>query len=384
MNAELTFLLQAIRPRGSEDRHLPAIPEQIDWDRLFRLAVTYEVFPLVNRFVKTLDPQQRVLSHSQQEEWRKQAQVYAMQSLVVARQLLSIIDILAKRDITVIPFKGPVLAKQAYGDVALRQFTDLDFFVAPNDYMNAYKILTEAGFQLPDRNMEPLVGYWAKLGRDLLLRNSRIVLDMHPRLIQGPSLFKIPGDLWEQLTTIELLDRPIQVLSPEDTLVALALHGARNNWTSLKALTDTAHLLANHPHMDGPYILRRAQTFGGAHILNTALKMARQLFDVPIPVNITSKPINDALFNALSLDNKEDDDHASILMVMVRSLDSFPKKLRYLCYFLFTPTAEDIRRVKLPRGLRFFYRLTRPLRLAWQFLKKILPSPPRVQKKRMS
>jgi hypothetical protein len=384
MNPELNFLLQAIRPPKGGNQERPAIPPDLDWNRLRRLAVTYEVFPLVNRYIKTSDSQQQPLPPTHREEWRKQAQIYAMQSLTVARQLLSIIDLLGQRDIGIIPFKGPVLARQAYSDVALRQFTDLDFFVNPRDYLEVYNILTDVGFTLADKTMEPMVGYWAKLGRDLVLRNSRIVLDIHPRLIQGPSMFAISPEMWKRTTTIQLLDRPVNALSTEDTLIALALHGARNNWTSLKALTDTAHLLANNPNMDRPYILRTMKQFGVGKILETALKMARQLFDVPIPIEISRKPVTGALFNALAPDNKEDDDHALILAVMFRSLDSFRQKTRYLRYFLFTPTTEDVRRVRLPKSMRFFYRILRPCRLAWRFLMKILPSPPHVQKKRMS
>lgn len=384
MTPELNVLLQSIRPPQAENQERPSIPPDMDWDRLLRLAVTYEVFPLVNRYVKTFDPQQQPLPPRCRDEWRKQAQVFAMQSLVVARQLLSIIDVLGQRDIGIIPFKGPVLARQAYGDVALRQFTDLDFFVKPQDYSAVYNVLTDAGFVLPDKNMEPMIGYWATLGRDLVLRNARIVLDIHPRLIQGPKLFAIPPEMWERTNAIQLLDRPVNALSPEDTLVTLALHGARNNWTSLKALADTAHLLANNSDMDSSYILRTIKQFGAEKILDTALKMARQLFDVPIPLELSGKPVTGALFNALAPDNKEDDDHAAILTVMFRSLDSFRQKIPYLRYFLFTPTTEDVRRVRLPGPLRFFYRILRPCRLAWRFLMKILPSLPHVQKKRMS
>lgn len=383
MTPELTALLRAIRPPVGEQTP-PSLPADLDWPLLRRLAVTYEVFPLVNHYLKTMDPQQSLLSPQEQGQWRKQAQVYAMQSLVVARQLLSIGALLNKHDIKIIPFKGPVLARQAYGDVALRQFTDLDFFVSPRDYLQVYHILEEAGFKPPDRRMETMVGYWGKLGRDLLVRNARIVLDVHPRLIQGPRLFSIPPEMWDRSVPIELLDRTIKCLSPEDNLIALALHGARNNWTSLKSLTDMAHLITSRQQWDRAYIARMCSHFGGRRILDTALGIIGKIFEIPIPLEISSQPVFGASFNALAADNKDDDDHAAILSVMWRSLDTYSQKIRYLCYFLFTPTPEDVRLLKIPPSLGFVYRLTRPLRLALKFLKRILPSLPHVQKKRMS
>ncbi len=369
MTPELTVLLNAIRPHTAEKPHQPQTPADLDWSLLRRLAVTYEVFPLVNRYLKTRHPQADLLPKAEQAEWRKQAQVYAMQSLVTARQLLAMIDLLGQQGIPIIPFKGPVLARQAYGDVAMRQFTDLDFFVAPEDYLAVYHVLGDAGFKPPDKGMERMVGLWSKLGRDLVLRNSRVVLDIHPRLIQGPSFFAIPQEIWKRTRHIQLLDRPVNALSPEDTLIVLALHSARNNWTSLKAITDIAHLLSNHSQWDGPYIIRRMKRFGSLKILDTALRIVRQLFDAPIPIDISSAPITGALFNALAPDNKEEDDHAAILSIMLRSLDSPLKKLRYLCYFLFTPTSEDLRVITLPQSLNAVYRLIRPFRLGWRLLK---------------
>ena len=46
-----------------------------------------------------------------------------------------------------VPVKGPVLASTAYGDIAMREFVDLDILVRPSDVASAMTILH------PDRVM---------------------------------------------------------------------------------------------------------------------------------------------------------------------------------------------------------------------------------------
>lgn len=51
----------------------------------------------------------------------------------LATQLTDILQALLSSGIAAIPFKGPTLAETAYGDLALRSFSDLDFLIHPED-----------------------------------------------------------------------------------------------------------------------------------------------------------------------------------------------------------------------------------------------------------
>ena len=44
------------------------------------------------------------------------------------------------------PYKGPALAVQLYGNVALRQFSDLDILVHPRDVLLARDLLLAEGY----------------------------------------------------------------------------------------------------------------------------------------------------------------------------------------------------------------------------------------------
>jgi hypothetical protein len=70
-------------------------------------------------------------------EWlarlRMQYMMNAARNMKMTAELLRILDALKEAGIKAMPLKGPVLAQQLYGDVALRQFSDLDILVARED-----------------------------------------------------------------------------------------------------------------------------------------------------------------------------------------------------------------------------------------------------------
>src|SRR5262245_54457784 len=59
-------------------------------------------------------------------------------ALAATRQLVEIVAALEALGIQVMPYKGPMLALDAYGDPALRLFNDLDILVAPTDVDRAW------------------------------------------------------------------------------------------------------------------------------------------------------------------------------------------------------------------------------------------------------
>src|SRR5437879_12700525 len=60
-------------------------------------------------------------------------------------ELLRILEAFRANGITAIPYKGPVLAEQAYGNLAYRQFADLDIVIRQRDVARAYELLSAQG-----------------------------------------------------------------------------------------------------------------------------------------------------------------------------------------------------------------------------------------------
>ncbi len=64
----------------------------------------------------------------------------------LAQELVKVNQLLEENGIEVLNWKGPTLAIQAYGDLSLRQFKDLDTFVRHEDLEKAKDLHTEYNF----------------------------------------------------------------------------------------------------------------------------------------------------------------------------------------------------------------------------------------------
>ncbi len=65
---------------------------------------------------------------------------------VLSLELVRIVTLCRKRKIPVAAFKGPLLAEQAYGKLALREFVDLDVVVHSEDVPAASRLLLDCGY----------------------------------------------------------------------------------------------------------------------------------------------------------------------------------------------------------------------------------------------
>ena len=97
-----------------------------DWVEFARLTEHHSVGPIVYRSLSAFphaapDPVLKQL--------RKDYERNAQKSLWLTYELIRILDCLESHGIPAIPYKGPVLAKAVYGDIALRRFSDLDILI---------------------------------------------------------------------------------------------------------------------------------------------------------------------------------------------------------------------------------------------------------------
>jgi hypothetical protein len=74
----------------------------------------------------------------------------AVRNLHLTGELIPLTKAFGAADILVLLHKGPVLAQAAYGDLALREFTDLDLLIHADDLPRAIALRSEHGYHAPD------------------------------------------------------------------------------------------------------------------------------------------------------------------------------------------------------------------------------------------
>lgn len=120
------------------------IREGIDWALLLRSGFRHKTLPILYHnlkahFFKDVPPpvmRQLGVNH----------EMNRVQNERLAHALTSIVKVFETHGAPVIPHKGPVLAKELYGHLALRSAGDLDLLVNRGDVSRAVRLLEEQGY----------------------------------------------------------------------------------------------------------------------------------------------------------------------------------------------------------------------------------------------
>ena len=107
------------------------LPEP-DWAVLLQMAIDKGVMPLLYQSLKTLNLEQ--MPPSCLIQLQQCHRMNGLHNISQTRELLRILDQLQASGIEAIAFKGAIIAASAYGNVALRQFNDLDILVKQQDF----------------------------------------------------------------------------------------------------------------------------------------------------------------------------------------------------------------------------------------------------------
>ena len=336
----------------------------VDWECLFQLARRHSIVPLVYVQLDLAPPE--VLAKFKQHYIEN-----AARNTILTAELCRLINLFRDQGIEAIPYKGPVLALFAYGDVALRRFVDLDVIVKKSDVLKAREILLKEGYT-PSKSL-------SLAQQELLLRtqhnlqfsrdNHRFIVELHWDV--APHLFASSvntDQLWQDLITLDLNGSQVKAFSAEDLLFSLCVHGSRHLWERLGWICDVAELLARHT-FDWTKLLERAADNERMFLLG--LYLAERLLDAPLPDEIKQRCASDPRLDSLAdnivghLFNGTTHVPATSREIFKYNLGvrkTFSARARYVLYML-RPTDGDLASHSLPASLNFAYYLTRPFRL---------------------
>lgn len=275
---EQEVLLWAIRVDNAYDERVAGILRTgVDWGYLRETAVRQGIIPLLYRRLKgeiaDLVPPDELSA----------IQTLFMQNTMwnmrMTRHLLSILDLLGGSGIDAMPFKGPALAAQAYGDLSMRKYGDLDILIHASDVSRAYRILTEQGYILTNPGQMKNDRIFGSLyQKDLIFTFQGLILELHWKLIEQLYAVSLEEDqLWDRSLPVLINDRQFAALSPEDTVLLLSFHGHKHVWQNLGLLADLIYTISNHPEIQWHDLFVRAENLGLKRIVLTGLFLAHRL-----------------------------------------------------------------------------------------------------------
>jgi hypothetical protein len=384
---EIELLLCCARTRTdptSADRLRALLREEIDWAYLLQTANRHRVAPLLYWNLNAACPE--VVPTNVLHQLREHFYANNMRNLFLIGELLKLLNIFEAQGIPVIPYKGPTLAASVYGNVALREFGDLDILVHKHDLPRARQQLISLGYWLADRLTESQEAAFLASQREYVFvhDDNGSVVELHWAVAPRSYSFPLdPEHLWTRLRKLPLGGSTVLSFSPEDLLLILCAHGSKHFWHRLSWVCDIAELVRLCNTMDWEQLMTRASEVGAKRMLFLGLFLASELLAAQLPERIVREVRTDLKTRALARQVQEwlfqeGNGHSGILAkgqleesrfhpFRVKVRERLRDKIRYCAYTALAPTVEDWNFIVLPKPFSPFYYVLRPVRLAGRY-----------------
>jgi hypothetical protein len=346
----------------------------LDWSELLRLAEHHGVLPLLAR---NLSAHAHGLPSQVEQSLRSAFDANVRRNLWFAGELVRITDQCEKKQLRAIPYKGPLLAESAYGDVALRNFGDLDFLISPADFARARQALGELGYR-PSSELSPAVErFWLRNGYERAFDSAagKYLVELQWGVL--PHFYAVDlqvDDLLVRSRSTSLGGRDVPGLSPEDSLLVLCLHAAKHLWMRLIWVCDIAETMRTQA-IDWAVVFARARELGVLRIMGVNFWLAQRLLDCPLPGPaqdaVTGDPkvpvLGEEFAARLARSTTYDFESTEYFRWILRLRERHSDRWRYLWRLVWTPGAGDIAAVRLPEAMFPLYRVVRLVRLMRKF-----------------
>lgn len=363
-----THLNKEIRSKLKQLLH-----QNIDWNYLIQISYEHMVTPLLYRNLNSMNhdsvPEEVII------RLKKVFEENIINNLQLLWELLKILELFKTNNITAIPYKGPLLAISAYGNLGLRQFNDLDIFIHKKDILKAKKLLISQEF-VPQLKLTKKQDYLhLKFQREFkFIKDSKeIAVEIQWKFSGMISSFrKDPYLIFteDRLKTNKINNNEVLSFSNEDLLLILVIHSAGHLWSRLSWIIDISELIQTDKNLKWNVIIDNANELGIERILFISLFIIRDLLKIEIPKNILNKMYSDKYARSKSIyieknlmDSSDSITNIKTSILHIKLRENLYYGIKDSISFIMSPTLEEWKIISLPIQISFFYYIIRILRL---------------------
>lgn len=383
--AELLLCCARISTESERAARIRALlQKELDWPYLLSTALPHGMRPLLYWHLNSTCPE--AVPKGVLDQLRDYFQENARRNLFLTGELLRLLRLFEAQGIPVVPYKGPTLAALVYGNVALRQFADLDILVHRRDVPRAKELLVSAGYQpeyrLTDAQEAAFLQYACE--HPFTRSDGASTVELHWELTERFLSFPLDTErLWERLEPISLGGKVTPTFSPEDLLLILCVHGSKHCWERLAWIRDVAGLIQAHQEMDWERVAQQADRLGGSRMLSLGLLLARDLLGAALPERISQRIQADPVARSLAAEARarlfsEADGRPGVFEESmfhpfhIKMRERARDRARYCIRLAVTPNVADWKLLSLPPLLSPLYYVLRPVRLAGKYGRRVI------------
>lgn len=344
-----------------------------NWDALVDYACQHEIVPQLHQALMAVG---EVAPAVTREQVRNLFAHVALHNLQLKSELERLTGLLLDAKISVIPWKGPTLAGELYGDIALRSFVDLDLLVPPDQAWLALQVLAVAGYH-PDFPLSE--NRWPALRRavnhlTLHDRDHGHMVELHWAPFHPMQAF--PVDLaphWQRLNAGGRAR--VGTLPAEELLVLLCIHGTVHRWEKLKWVVDIERLRHRYPTLEWAEVASLAERGGAGRCVRLGLLLAQGLCAMSSPNAPGLSPAADPvagrlavqLRNRLLTSPPRQISGLDACQFDLRCRERWRDRFRQVLSLLFAPRQADWQLFAPGSYCYPLFYLERPLRMVWKW-----------------
>jgi len=380
---EVDFLIGMLREREHIQESFERDTLLAKWQAIRELAMYHGVMPILYRSLGDLALQ---LPSEEVCTLKSLYQSTSRDQLALTAHLLTLTGRLESRGLHYVAIKGPALSQEVYGDITLRQYGDIDLFVDQDDMQEMSELIIGLGYQpLLPVTLLTRRKFFA-LDNDFSFRHqsSGVLLELHWKLFPRRHRMSLPFEqLYAHAGRLDIQNRKITILSPEDNLLYLTLHGAKHIFERFEWVYDIDRLIDTYPDLDLRKVYEKAVAIRVEEPFLLGIFLCELLFGTPIPQSLQryrSERVDQLIESVLHYCKEEfifwDEAAKKRARFLFLAQLHQEKESPLFSHFksLFKPTAVDVITFSLSDRIDFLYPLLRPFRLFYKyFLRRLYP-----------
>jgi len=384
---EFILLAADIRPKKTILNRLDElIPAISDWEVFTKMAIDRAAAPLiVDKLPKLSNAGQfpdGVLRSLKQASLRT-----LTRNMVLKEHFRQVIRAFNEAEIPVIALKGSMLSEWLYGNINLRQFSDLDLLVPQEKGLAAVEILRKMGYDSNDLTMSDFIKENSSIVHYTPMIKNGVSVEIHIRIHYEFEVYQVDlQSIWQQAVPLQLHGVPALGFCPEDMLLHLCIHldkHFRSGPFQFTCMYDIVNMLnhkgdvLNWDLFEQKCIQAKAESVTYKYLL-----LAQKYMNGQLPVAVAEKytfmlkPKDERNFlGVLRGSGVQIKTYILGVMQSLGHLNTFGKRFHYLFDIFFPTTDFMMKRYRLKRKsqlwLYYPYRQLFAFRIVWLTIKKV-------------
>ncbi|MDO8870309.1 MAG: nucleotidyltransferase family protein [Methanobacteriaceae archaeon] len=350
-----------------EKKIIKLVNLDLDWEYILDMVTRHRLRPLLyynlNKICPDKVPDDVLVS------LREFYHGNVRKNLMMTGELVKVMKLLEENGVNAVTYKGPVLAQMAYGNVGLREFRDIDIFIAKSDVAKAKNIMNSNGYYL-DPPIEVDNSTYMKLDCEYRFKNKSGVLIELNWNFEGP-FFSFKSDsnrLFSDLIFTKINNFEIITPSAENEFLMMCIHCAKHNWNRLLWIMDLVEVVKNKD-INWQAVWKISKELGVNRILIINLILIRDLKGGRIPDEIQLNPDKEAINIVMQIKKRifENDKSSWNLIekffLDLKKRDNIQIGIKDCIYGFSKPSYDDYQDFKISPYFFKFYPFIRPFLL---------------------